>query len=109
MSASEQEGQGPVIKDRRRIDPVTGQPRHPAESPEDSGQAEASDGPAGQTPRGAGQPRPGRHAASEPGSPRQEAAGAGQPTTDSASRGDEESDHAEAPAPVDAADTSNKK
>src|SRR5215469_7420203 len=108
MSASEQEGQGPVIKDRRRIDPVTGQPRRPAESPEDIGQAEASDGSAGQTPRGTGQPRPGRHAASKPGSLRQEAAGADKATTESASRGQdikdhEVKDHTEAPASADGA------
>jgi len=51
MSASEEAGQAPVIRDRRRIDPVTGQPKEPA-----------------------GQPRPGKHAASKPGSPRAEAA-----------------------------------
>jgi len=46
MSASEEESQGPVIRDRRRIDPITGQPRQPATS-----SASASAGPA---PRGAG-------------------------------------------------------
>ena len=65
MSASEEESQGPIIRDRRRIDPVTGQVRQP---PSDSG-AQAS--------RGSGQARPGKHSASKPGSPRQEAAGAG--------------------------------
>jgi molecular chaperone GrpE len=87
MSASEQESQGPVIKDRRRIDPVTGQPRHPAEP----------DGSAAQAPRGTGQPRPGKHAASKPGSLRQEAAGGGSATTESASRV-QEAETAEAPA-----------
>src|SRR5215469_8755928 len=57
MSASEEQSQGPVIKDRRRIDPVTGQPRA----------AEA-----GQSPRSGGQPRPGKHAVSKPGSPGKE-------------------------------------
>src|SRR5215469_5727415 len=49
MTSSEEESQGPVIRDRRRIDPVTGQVRD----------AEAADGPA--------QARPGRHAVSKPG------------------------------------------
>jgi molecular chaperone GrpE len=81
MSASEQEGQGPVIKDRRRIDPVTGQPRHPAEAAED---ADANGGSAGQAQRGSGQPRPGKHAASKPGSLRPEAAGTGSATAEPA-------------------------
>jgi molecular chaperone GrpE len=61
MSASEEQGQGegPVIRDRRRIDPVTGQPRVGAQPG-----ASAAD----QPPRGAGQPRPGKHAVSKPGS-----------------------------------------
>ena len=68
MSASEEESRGPVIRDRRRIDPVTGQPRRPSGS---------ADGPgAGEAPR-QGQARPGRHSASKPGSPRTEAAGSG--------------------------------
>ena len=69
MSASEQDSQGnqgPVIKDRRRIDPVTGQPRQP----DSSGDQAAST-------RAAGQQRPGKHSVSKPGSPRKEAAGAG--------------------------------
>src|SRR6185437_9611116 len=66
MSASEQDSQGPVIKDRRRIDPVTGQVRQP----DSSGDQAAST-------RAAGQQRPGKHSASKPGSPRKEAAGAG--------------------------------
>ena len=66
MSASEEESQGPVIRDRRRIDPVTGQPREPAAT---SGAAQSA--------RGAGQPRPGKHSVSKPGSLRPEAAGAG--------------------------------
>jgi molecular chaperone GrpE len=82
MSASEQESQRPVIKDRRRIDPVTGQPRPSAGNAE---QAAASGASAGQAARGGssgssgstgtGQPRPGRHAASKPGGLRPEAAG----------------------------------
>ena len=67
MSASEEESHGPVIRDRRRIDPVTGQPRRAFAS---------ADGPgAGEAPR-QGQARPGRHSASKPGGPRaDEAAG----------------------------------
>src|SRR5258708_4738056 len=99
MSASEQEGQGPVIKDRRRIDPVTGQPRYPAEPMDD---ADAKDGPAGQTPRGSGQPRPGKHAASKPGSLKNDAAGAGSAATETASRVQDESDKTEAPVDTDA-------
>jgi len=66
MSASEEESRGPVIRDRRRIDPVTGQVRQTAQS---SG--------AGQAPRGPGQARPGKHAASKPGKPGQTEAGSG--------------------------------
>jgi molecular chaperone GrpE len=59
MRSDEQDSQGPVIRDRRRIDPVTGQVRG----------AERQDGPgqAGPPQRGPGQPRPGRHAVSKPG------------------------------------------
>src|SRR5215475_6627883 len=71
MAASEEESRGPVIRDRRRIDPVTGQVRATAQQAQSSG--------AGQASRGPGQTRPGKHAASKPGSLRQEAAGAGQP------------------------------
>ena len=53
MRPSEEEPQGPIIRDRRRIDPTTGQVRDP--------------GQAGQPQRGAGQPRPGRHSVSKPG------------------------------------------
>src|SRR5690348_7640898 len=68
MSASEEESQGPIIRDRRRIDPVTGQPRQP--------QSAAAGG--GQSSRGAGPGRPGKHSASKPGGLRPEAAGPGQ-------------------------------
>jgi molecular chaperone GrpE len=66
MSASEEESHGPVIRDRRRIDPVTGQVREAAQS------------------RGSGQARPGKHAVSKPGGLRQEAAGAAQPADQAA-------------------------
>jgi molecular chaperone GrpE len=59
MRSDEQDSQGPVIRDRRRIDPVTGQVRD-TERREGPGQA-------GQPQRGPGQPRPGRHAVSKPG------------------------------------------
>jgi len=52
----EEESRGPVIRDRRRIDPVTGQVRDPGESGP----------PRGPAPDG-GQQRPGRHSASRPG------------------------------------------
>ena len=52
----EEERQGPVIRDRRRIDPVTGQVRNTGESGPQRGSA-----PAG------GQPKPGKHSVSAPG------------------------------------------
>jgi len=52
----EEESQGPVIRDRRRIDPVTGQVRDPGPDGPERGQ-----GPAG------AQPRPGKHSVSRPG------------------------------------------
>lgn len=66
MSASEEESRGPVIRDRRRIDPVTGQPRQAPASTGDPG--------AGETPRQGQQARPGRHSASKPGVSRPETA-----------------------------------
>ncbi len=74
MSASEEESQGPIIRDRRRIDPVTGQVRQTGQSA--SAGAGQSSG-AGQASRGPGQARPGRHSASKPGSLLPEAAGGG--------------------------------
>jgi len=53
MKSSDEDNQGPVIRDRRRIDPVTGQVR-------DTGQADSAQ-------RGQSQPRPGKHAVSRPG------------------------------------------
>jgi len=92
MSASEEQSQGPVIRDRRRIDPVTGQPRQTAQS------ATPGTGPssgARQGSGGSGQGRPGKHAASKPGSFRQEAAGTGQ-AADQSGSGAEESAQAKA-------------
>jgi molecular chaperone GrpE len=59
MRPDEQDSQGPVIRDRRRIDPATGQVR-------DAGR-QGDQGQAGPPQRGPGQPRPGRHAVSKPG------------------------------------------
>jgi molecular chaperone GrpE len=57
MSPTEDQGQGPIIRDRRRVDPVTGQVRDTAES-----------GPQQRGPGGAGsQPKPGKHSVSKPG------------------------------------------
>jgi molecular chaperone GrpE len=53
MSSTEDQDQGPVIRDRRRIDPVTGQVR-------ESAQPGPQRGPGGQ-------PKPGKHSVSKPG------------------------------------------
>src|SRR6266704_7080333 len=58
MRSPEEDSHGPVIRDRRRVDPVTGQVR-------DAGR-QGGQGQAGPPQRGA-QPRPGRHAVSKPG------------------------------------------
>jgi len=58
MRSSEEDSQGPVIRDRRRIDPATGQVRDAARP--------AGQGQAGPPPE-PGQPRPGRHTYSKPG------------------------------------------
>jgi len=59
MRSDEQDSQGPVIRDRRRIDPVTGQVR--------DAERQGGPGQAGSPQRGPGQQRPGRHAVSKPG------------------------------------------
>jgi molecular chaperone GrpE len=59
MRPDDEDSQGPVIRDRRRIDPATGQVR-------DAGR-QGGQGQAGPPQRGPGQPRPGRHAVSKPG------------------------------------------
>src|ERR1700722_14124986 len=72
MSPTEDQGQGPVIRDRRRIDPATGQVRDPSGAGAQPG-PQGQRGPTGSGPqRGpdpgpAGQPRPGKHSASTPG------------------------------------------
>jgi molecular chaperone GrpE len=75
MRSGEEESQGPVIRDRRRIDPVTGQVREPGQPGQGQGQRAPGQPAAGQ--RGAGQPRPGRHAVSRPGGAAGARAGAG--------------------------------
>jgi molecular chaperone GrpE len=52
----EEESQGPVIRDRRRIDPVTGQVRNTGEAGPQRGSASAG-----------GQSKPGKHSVSTPG------------------------------------------
>jgi molecular chaperone GrpE len=71
----DEEGQGPVIRDRRRIDPSTGQVRDPGESGPRRGPAQATGqvrdagepGPPRGPAQAGAQPRPGRHSVSRPG------------------------------------------
>jgi molecular chaperone GrpE len=66
MSATENQGQDPVIRDRRRIDPVTGQVREPG--PRGGAPGSSSSGqPAGGPGAPGSHPRPGRHSVSTPG------------------------------------------
>jgi molecular chaperone GrpE len=58
MSSPEETGNGPVVRDLRRIDPATGQVRDPGRA------ATAQQGGAARSGKGS---RPGRHAASKPG------------------------------------------
>jgi molecular chaperone GrpE len=74
MRSDEEGSQGPVIRDRRRIDPATGQVRDAAR--------QGGQGQAGPPQRGPGQPRPGRHAVSKPGGGSGGAPGAGPPAPD---------------------------
>jgi molecular chaperone GrpE len=78
MSPRDNQEQGPVIRDRRRIDPATGQVREsggpgqqgaaaPGPQRGAGGQRGGPGGAAG--PAGGGQPRPGRHSVSRPGGP----------------------------------------
>ena len=52
----DEESQGPIIRDRRRIDPATGQVRDTAQAGPQRGPAQAG-----------GQPKPGKHSVSRPG------------------------------------------
>jgi molecular chaperone GrpE len=63
-SSDEDSSQGPVIRDRRRIDPVTGQVRG-AEGQASQGQGDAPQH--GSAHDGPARPRPGKHAVSKPG------------------------------------------
>jgi molecular chaperone GrpE len=67
MRSSEEESTGPVIRDRRRIDPATGQVR-------DLGQSGSPRGADSPLRGGPGLARPGKHAASKPGGGAQGAA-----------------------------------
>jgi molecular chaperone GrpE len=62
----EEERQGPVIRDRRRIDPVTGQVRDTGEARPQAGPPAGGPSKTGSEPGG---PRPGKDAGREPGSP----------------------------------------
>jgi molecular chaperone GrpE len=63
MRSPEEENTGPVIRDRRRIDPQTGQVRDPGQS----GSGQPGPGQPGSPLRGPGPARPGRHSVSKPG------------------------------------------
>src|ERR1700758_1380701 len=78
----DEESQGPVIRDRRRIDPDTGQVRDPGEPGPRRGPAQAGT-----------QPKPGRHSVSRPGGM---TAGPGAGSPDGGA--DDEADTAEGPA-----------
>ncbi|HEY6278418.1 MAG TPA: nucleotide exchange factor GrpE [Streptosporangiaceae bacterium] len=79
MSSPEETNTGPVIRDLRRIDPVTGRVRDPGKGSGQPGGGQSGAGPAGAgaagaagpgggaTPRATGKSRPGKHAASKPG------------------------------------------
>jgi molecular chaperone GrpE len=63
----DEEGQGPVVHDRRRIDPATGQVRNLGDARSQQGPA-VSGGPSQQGPAASGGPsRPGRHSVARPG------------------------------------------
>jgi molecular chaperone GrpE len=99
MSSPEETNTGPVIRDLRRIDPVTGQVRDSGRRPGQpgAGQSGAGQSGAGQAgtagagaagpaggggPRGSGKTRPGKHAVSKPGG--QPSAGTGAGPSDAA-------------------------
>jgi molecular chaperone GrpE len=91
MRPSDEDRQGPVIRDRRRIDPVTGQVR--------DGARQSGQGQAGQQ-RGPAQPRPGKHAVSKPAAASGASPGGGQPARD----GQGNQDNGPAPGPADRAE-----
>jgi molecular chaperone GrpE len=89
MRSSDEESQGPVIRDRRRIDPVTGQVR---DGGRESGQGQ------GGPQRGPAQPRPGRHAVSRPGGAAGGNPGGGPPAQDAQGNGNHDNGPAPGPA-----------
>src|SRR6202046_3866468 len=89
MRSPDEESQGPVIRDRRRIDPVTGQVR---DAHRQSGQGQ------GGPQRGSAQPRPGRHAVSRPGNASGGNPGGGQPGRDGQDDGNQKNGPAPDPA-----------
>jgi molecular chaperone GrpE len=69
MTSPEEEANGPVIRDRRRIDPETGQVRdagRPGQHPAPGTAGQGAGGPDSSSPHGGAGPQPGRHAASAP-------------------------------------------
>ena len=95
MRSPDEESQGPVIRDRRRIDPVTGQVR---DADRQSSQGQGQGGPQ----RGPAQPRPGRHAVSRPGSASGGNSGGGQPAREGQDNGNQ--NNGPAPGPADRAE-----
>jgi len=95
MSASDEQGQSPVIRDRRRIDPVTGQPRDPAGQPRDPAGQPAGSAGDGEGTR-PGQARPGRHAVSKPGGARARSGGPAGPGGPGGTAGTSQADQPEA-------------
>jgi molecular chaperone GrpE len=80
MNRPDESNTGPVIRDLRRIDPATGQPRDPGQG--QRGQAQRGQAPQGQAQPGPARPR-GKHAAARPGggTPGNGAPGEGSPGT----------------------------
>jgi molecular chaperone GrpE len=74
MRSGEDESQGPVIRDRRRIDPVTGQVR---DTGSQGSQNLGNEAQPGSAQHGPARPRPGKHAVSQPGGSSASAAGNG--------------------------------
>ncbi|HEX6857509.1 MAG TPA: nucleotide exchange factor GrpE [Streptosporangiaceae bacterium] len=70
MTSPEEEANGPVIRDRRRIDPETGQVRdtgQPGQRAAPGAAGQGAGGPDGSSQHGGAAPQPGRHAAPPPG------------------------------------------
>jgi molecular chaperone GrpE len=70
MTSPEEEANGPVIRDRRRIDPETGQVRdagRPGQHTAPGAAGQGAGGPDSSSQHGGAGPRPGRHAAPPPG------------------------------------------